>query len=335
MKTRQNRKRSTARFVVLLLVLLTHVLLLNAQVGINVSAPEQSAVLDLSAPGKDKGLLIPRMTSQQREAIVNPVDGLLVYDETVKSFYFYKTTSSTPEPNDATKWQAVNPFSYRKGSNPVDEDHFVLTLTNSKTVVIGTVVAPTETFEVGGTAKVTGTLHATENISTPKEFVGYGTVPKGGIMMWSGVIADIPDGWALCNGQTSNSMLTPDLRGRFVVGYEDRVSPPVHSDNAYKTMNNSGGLKDVTLTAAQMPVHTHGVNDPGHTHPYNDMYRNEVDESTTSSGLSWNIMRPGMADDARTTGSRTTGISINNAGSGQAHENRPPYYVLAFIMRVK
>lgn len=40
--------------------------------------------------------------------------------------------------------------------------------------------------------------------------------------MWSG--ATLPDGWAICNGQTITrsdtgaSMATPDLRGRFVIG---------------------------------------------------------------------------------------------------------------------
>ena len=38
-------------------------------------------------------------------------------------------------------------------------------------------------------------------------------VPKGTIALWSGTMADIPTGWALCNGQAG----TKDLRNRFVV----------------------------------------------------------------------------------------------------------------------
>lgn len=335
MNTRQNANRLIRRFGILLIALLASAPFLQAQVGIDVSNPAPSAVLDLNTPGKNKGVLIPKMSSAQREAIVNPTDGLLVYDEDLKVFYFYKTTTGTTEPNQAGKWQALNPFTYRKGSGVIDEDNFVLSLTNNKSVVIGSVASPSAKLEVGGNTKVTGTIDATENISTPKEFVGYGTIPKGGIIMWSGTESAIPDGWALCNNQIAEGMQTPDLRGRFIVGYEDRPVPPAHSDNNYKTINNIAGSKDVTLTVNQIPAHSHSVNDPGHTHGYNDQYRNEVDESTTSSGLSWNIMRPGMADDARTTGSRTTGIAINNTGGGQPHENRPPYYVLAFIMRVK
>jgi len=40
---------------------------------------------------------------------------------------------------------------------------------------------------------------------------------KGMIVLWSGAIADIPGGWALCNGAGD----TPDLRNRFIVGAGD------------------------------------------------------------------------------------------------------------------
>jgi len=45
-------------------------------------------------------------------------------------------------------------------------------------------------------------------VSTPDSF------PTGGIIMWSGTIATIPTGWALCDGTSG----TPDLRDKFVVG---------------------------------------------------------------------------------------------------------------------
>ena len=51
----------------------------NAQVGINTdnSAPDASAGLDVKFP--DKGLLPPRMTVDQRDAIASPAEGLMVY----------------------------------------------------------------------------------------------------------------------------------------------------------------------------------------------------------------------------------------------------------------
>lgn len=46
---------------------------------------------------------------------------------------------------------------------------------------------------------------------------GDSSIPSGGIILWSGTIATIPAGWALCNGENG----TPDLRDRFVICASD------------------------------------------------------------------------------------------------------------------
>lgn len=57
-------------------------------VGIGTTNPDQSAVLDISSP--NKGLLMPRMSSQQRNSIQNPAKGLIVYQtDMLSGFYFY------------------------------------------------------------------------------------------------------------------------------------------------------------------------------------------------------------------------------------------------------
>ncbi|MBO9613355.1 MAG: hypothetical protein J7619_11695 [Dyadobacter sp.] len=58
-----------------------------AQVGIGTQTPDASAQLDIVSTAK--GLLVPRMTSAQRTAVVNPAEGLLVYDTDSKHFWFY------------------------------------------------------------------------------------------------------------------------------------------------------------------------------------------------------------------------------------------------------
>ena len=57
-------------------------------VGVGTSSPDNSAKLDVSAT--DGGLLIPRMTEVQRDAIATPATGLMIFqtDGTV-GFYFY------------------------------------------------------------------------------------------------------------------------------------------------------------------------------------------------------------------------------------------------------
>ena len=59
-----------------------------AQVGIGTTTPDASAALDITST--TKGLLIPRMTNAQRQAISSPVAGLMIYqtDQTA-GFYFW------------------------------------------------------------------------------------------------------------------------------------------------------------------------------------------------------------------------------------------------------
>src|SRR5436190_386036 len=61
----------------------------------------------------------------------------------------------------------------------------------------------------------------------------------GTIKIYHGTGAAIPKSGAICDGAGG----TPDLRGRFVVGYDDRVSPPAHSDTGYAILNATGGSK--------------------------------------------------------------------------------------------
>ncbi|WP_062179627.1 hypothetical protein [Dysgonomonas macrotermitis] len=57
---------------------------MQAQVGINTTTPHASTTLDIVSPQNNKGLLIPRMTTVQKEAISSPAPGLMVYDTNKK-----------------------------------------------------------------------------------------------------------------------------------------------------------------------------------------------------------------------------------------------------------
>ena len=145
---------------------------------------------------------------------------------------------------------------------------------------------------------------------TSGSFAGYGTIPVGGIIMWSGSASAVPDGWKLCDGEDG----TPNLKGRFIVGYDP-------SDSDYNTVGKTGGERAVTLSKDQMPSHTHEVwgRSSGYTARHNDDA-----EVITYANKGW--------------GSSSNYQKINDSGSagnGHAHENRPPYYVMCFIMRVK
>ena len=81
---------------------------MNAQVGINNDSPDSSSALDITST--TAGLLVPRMTETQRDAISSPATGLMIYqtDGTV-GFYYYKG-SSWAEVAATSKTYSVNTF---------------------------------------------------------------------------------------------------------------------------------------------------------------------------------------------------------------------------------
>lgn len=176
----------------------------------------------------------------------------------------------------------------------------------------------------------------------------FAPAPLGIVQLWAGIT--VPDGYALCDGRllstkdypdlykalgttfnnaysangtryttVSGYFRLPDLRGRFVVGYHD-------SDNDYKTKGTAGGEKKHALTTNEMP---------SHTHTFKDYYYPEAHD-----GLNYDVIVTNNK-----IGSNKTDYDNNHLfyykhdteskGGGAQHENRPPYYVLAYIMRVK
>ncbi|MCB0574842.1 MAG: hypothetical protein KDC61_09780, partial [Saprospiraceae bacterium] len=75
------------------LLLLLTATTLSAQVSVNQdnSAPDPSAMLDVKS--SDKGILIPRMNAAQRSGINNPANGLMVFDNTTNSFWYFNGTN--------------------------------------------------------------------------------------------------------------------------------------------------------------------------------------------------------------------------------------------------
>lgn len=143
-------------------------------------------------------------------------------------------------------------------------------------------------------AEVTAVIQEAINAILPGS-----NVPTGGIIIWSGASTAVPSGWALCDGTNG----TPDLRGRFVLGENE--------DHAH---GKTGGSEKVTLTVEQMPSHRHTLS----------------------------LVKNGAANgnyDYPPATSSATAISvvndpINATGSSQPHSNMPPYYVLAYIMKL-
>jgi microcystin-dependent protein len=166
------------------------------------------------------------------------------------------------------------------------------------------------------TDKITaGIVTATTYYGDGSNITGIVSIPAGIIVMWSGTT--IPSGWALCDGTNS----TPDLRNRFIVGANDASKTGITTqtgpgfnvttgviDDTYEP-GDIGGETSHQLTVAELAAHTH-------TEQYN----------VNSSGQDQAGSGSGDNDNTSTQNSGST-------GEDNYHENRPPYYALAFIMK--
>jgi len=165
------------------------------------------------------------------------------------------------------------------------------------------------------------------------------SIPIGGIIMWSGTVASIPVNWRLCNGSNG----TPDLRNRFIVGVSnDSGGTPYTTITGSNTQ--SGGSKDAVLVK-----HNHGGNtnngtaDGGHSHSVSGntnigVYGSEMlvygKERIDLYAPGYGTRSISLSDgSASSTGSAHT-HAISNDGEEGTNKNLPPYYALAFIMRI-
>ena len=151
----------------------------------------------------------------------------------------------------------------------------------------------------------------------------YLAFPIGGIVIWSGTIAQIPAGWYLCDGGTYGGIKTPDLRNRFIIGAAETGTGTAASPNAgpgfdattgaiasNHKIHNVGGEAAHQLTVAEMP---------SHNHPSITLYRGEGGGFAGGNGLPSQVI--------------TNGATVPSQGGDKYHENRPPYYALAYIMK--
>jgi len=161
---------------------------------------------------------------------------------------------------------------------------------------------------------------------------GNGVIPIGGIIMWSGTLTDgtIPGSntnWRLCNGSSYGSVQTPNLSGQFIVGFSA-------SDTDYQAIgagtDSEGtaiGQKNVTLTSNEIPAHTHSTFGM-------DQQLNYFGHENSESG---DILRTGEDTyvDESIGSIDVSGYTTGTTGNGNSHNNLPPYYILAYIMRIE
>jgi len=209
-------------------------------------------------------------------------------------------------------------------------------------------------------------LHYASEIHTHP---GGAAIPTGFIGMWSGLLANIPSGWALCDGTQG----TPDLRDRFVVGAAAGVDP-----------GTTGGASTLSHTGTAVAAHVvtqpaaHVFTQPGghsaHVMTQPSAHADNIAHvhtqryfPTTTGGSIGSLADTSMSGTQTNTGLQTTsqgtGSSLTHTGTAvdahsahaggavdahsgtavDAHavtqpdshaDSRPPFFALAFIMKL-
>ena len=172
------------------------------------------------------------------------------------------------------------------------------------------------------------------------------SIPKGTILPWYGKSSDIPEGFALCDGTKG----TPDLRNRFLVGAGSNYA-----------LGDTGGEDQVTLTGTQIGNHYHywadsssGSDDSGSYYlPVVHFFASKSSKHWSNIYLiSSSVLYPSGLKCSATLSSDLSGPHSSNLSSSvsysstfitslavgtdaqEAHENRPPYYALYYIMKL-
>lgn len=180
-------------------------------------------------------------------------------------------------------------------------------------------------------------------------------LPRGIITMWSGATNAVPSGWALCDGNNG----TPNLKDRFIVGAGQSYGVGNVGGSITQTPSvwtNAAGtgiqVAGTAITEAQMPWHTHSgsVGSDASIQVQDEISSNFAGEwlaadSFGSIGWPFSPIRKPLKE-------FSASLSINGTGGSQPHYHgvtdnghahtaaasaidvRPPYYALAFIMKL-
>ena len=174
---------------------------------------------------------------------------------------------------------------------------------------------------------------------------------KGIIVAWSGSVANIPTGWALCDGTNG----TPDLRGRFLrmlsqpgnsadQGYYTEpvnlpgVNPLAEASQGSGNGSSIKGLQSESQIVGNLQIGSTGGTDayqmqiaemPTHNHNAARGFANSTGgyKFGYSTNDNWAVGPPDNPATATDAGAGLTGGS-------NGHPSTPPYYVVAYIMKL-
>jgi len=177
-----------------------------------------------------------------------------------------------------------------------------------------------DTLTVGGQTTFNGPVAGVEGI------------PAGGIIMWSGSIANIPSGFALCDGTNG----TPDLTDRFVVGAggSESVGATGGTDNQSVNVSISGTTDDAAFQGPDQSTGDVLNNNSFPSKLYQRAFNGPESEFITQYNVNGEVARfTGSGFNFGTANIKPLRADFSASGS-DSFDNRPSYYALAYIMKL-
>jgi len=243
--------------------------------------------------------------------VVTVPDGIektyIVSNGTVGAFTVQFKTASGTGTTFSTTDKGIK-IIFVDGTNVVDVN------SNLSQITLSTPLAPSS----GGTGLSSPGASGNVLVSNGSAWTSGTGIPTGVIFLWSGSIASIPAGFALCDGTSG----TPDLRNRFLVG----------AGSTY-AVNATGGSADAIVVSHNHTA-TSTVTDPGHVHTASTIRGGGGGANPGFGAVDGGVIQTSSG----TTNGASTGITVATttatAGSSGTNANLPPYFALAYIMKL-
>jgi microcystin-dependent protein len=164
---------------------------------------------------------------------------------------------------------------------------------------------------------------------------------KGIIVAWSGAIADIPKGWGICDGTKykaldGTDLQSPDLRSKFILG-AGKGKDANGVDLTDRKVGEKGGSENHTLSVNEMPSHNHDVNVRlgGDWNPSDSFWG--INAGRTFNHRSATTWGPTLVPTSYFGGTPTRTEPDRPAASASItspHNNMPPFFILAYIIKL-
>lgn len=143
----------------------------------------------------------------------------------------------------------------------------------------------------------------------------------------------MPVGTIYTNGSNTTNPGTLLGFGTWVPEAQGRVLVGKAPSGTFSTLGATMGAETVAISTAQMPTHNHSIYDPGHTHSIESQAGGYDAVGWSDEGYQRSNNDHYTIVNNRNCTTAYTGISTQNAGSGQAHNNIQPSLVAMYWRR--